>query len=307
MVNVSLKPETLRSAKASCFVQMSLQTLKALKENNLPKGEALVLAQVAGIQAAKQTPHLIPLCHGLNAKEITVDLSYADRGVRIVSRVEVVAATGPEMEALVAASVAALALYDMCKAIDKSMVIGDLKLIEKSGGKSGSCLVDLTGNQAVVLTLSDRAFQGIYSDLSGPEARAALSETGIKIVQQEVVPDDLETIVDRLVYFCEVIKPDLILTLGGTGMSPRDVAPEAALRVIERKAPGITEMLRQQSFAKHPTSSFLSRAVAGIRGKTLIVNLPGKPSAVVENLNLLIPAFAHIFRMIAGEGHEKPC
>ena len=304
MVNVSAKPETLRSAKASCLLRASPATLEALKNNRLPKGDALTVAQVAGIQAAKQTAHLIPLCHSLSAGEITVELSLVSDGVQIVSRIEAIASTGPEMEALVACTVAALALYDMCKSADKTMVIEQVRLDEKSGGKSDHHFDGLKEKRAVIITLSDRASRGIYPDESGPIARASLEGVGFKIAQEEIVPDDLETIVSRLRFFCENIKPDLILTLGGTGLSPRDVAPEATDRVIERRIPGIVEMLRTQSFAKHPNSSFLSRAVAGLKGKTLIVNLPGKPSAVSENLNLLIPAFDHIFRMIAGEGHE---
>lgn len=305
MVSVTAKPETLRSAKASCLLRASAAVLEALKSKRLPKGDALTVAQVAGIQAAKQTPHLIPLCHSLNAGEISVDISCLDDGIKIVSKVETVASTGPEMEALVACTVAALALYDMCKSMDPSMVIDEVKLEEKTGGKSGHHPEGLLGKRAVVLTLSDRASRGVYPDLSGPAAREALERVGFVLTHSEVIADDLNLIAERLLFFCESLEPDLILTLGGTGLSRRDVAPEATERVIDRKIPGIAEMLRTQSFARHPISSFLSRAVAGLKGKTLIVNLPGKPAAVSENLKLLIPAFDHIFRMISGEGHEN--
>jgi len=305
MVGVTAKPETLRSAKASCFLRASATTLEALKSKRLPKGDALTVAQVAGIQAAKLTPHLIPLCHSLSAGDISVDISVLEAGVKIVSRVEAIAATGPEMEALVACTVAALTLYDMCKSMDPSMVIDEVRLEAKTGGKSGHHLDGLSGKRAVILTLSDRASRGIYQDLSGPVAREALKKIGFELAHCEIIPDELDLIAERLLNFCENLAPDLILTLGGTGLSHRDVAPEATERVIDRKIPGIAEMLRAQSFAKHPTSSFLSRAVAGLKSKTLIVNLPGKPAAVSENLNLLIPAFDHIFRMISGEGHES--
>ncbi len=304
MVNVSAKPETLRSAKASCILRMAPATLEALKQNHLPKGDALTVAQVAGIQAAKLTPSLIPLCHSVSAGEILVDLSFVDQGVQIVSRIETIASTGPEMEAMVACTVAALALYDMCKSVDKRMVIEEVKLLEKSGGKSGIKTDSLKGKRAVLLTLSDRASRGIYKDLSGPAAREILEKIGFEIAETEIIPDDLDTIAGRLRNFCGTLKPDLIITLGGTGLSPRDVAPEATKQVIEREIPGIAEMFRAKAFASHPKSSFLSRAVAGFKGKTLIINLPGKPSAVSENLSLLIPAFDHIFRMIEGEGHE---
>ncbi len=302
MVNVSLKPQTWRMAQASCQLKMAAKTLQALKEKTLPKGDALTLAQVAGIQAAKQTPHLIPLCHSINAQEISVNLTFFENGVKIVSQVETIASTGPEMEALVAVTVSALALYDMCKSIDSSMVIEAVKLEKKLGGKSDSQAAPLH-RKAVLLTLSDRASQGIYTDESGPVAREILEKVGFEIVHQIIIPDELEIIVSQLKQFYENLKPDLILTLGGTGLSPRDVAPEATARVIEREVPGITEMLRKESYARHPKSSFLSRAIAGLKGKTLILNLPGKPSAVSECLNLLTPSFEHLFRMLEGEGH----
>ncbi len=303
MVNVALKPQTLRGAIASCHLKMAPKTLQALKEKALPKGDALTLAQVAGIQGAKQTPYLIPLCHTIPVQEISVNFSFTKTGIKIVSRVDSIASTGPEMEALTACTVAALALYDMCKSIDKNLVIEEVKLEEKFGGKSSQKKLN-SKRRAVVLTLSDRAFQGIYKDESGPIAKGILEKVGFHIVKQKILPDDLETITDQIDRCCEILKPDLLLTLGGTGISPRDVAPEATQRVIERTVPGIAEMLRNQSYAHHPASSFLSRSGAGLKGKTLILNLPGKPSAIAECLNLLTPSFEHIFQMIRGEGHE---
>jgi cyclic pyranopterin monophosphate synthase len=135
MVDVSSKTRTAREAEASAFVAMSPVVLKALPKN--PKGDPLEVARIAGIMAAKKTADLIPLCHPLPLSHIAVSLSVCENGVSIASKVKTMAETGVEMEALVAASVAALTVYDMCKALDKGIEIRSVMLERKSGGKSG--------------------------------------------------------------------------------------------------------------------------------------------------------------------------
>ena len=305
MVDTTPKLPTRRSATASCFLKMAPATVEALRRKALPKGDALALAQVAGIQGAKWTPHLIPLCHALEARHIDVDLKVEDAGVRIRTCVETVASTGPEMEALVAASTAGLALYDMCKAVDQGLVLESIRVEAKSGGKSDLRPEDLAGRRAVLLTLSDRASQGVYEDQSGPIASEALRNAGFVIEAQEIVPDEQALVAERLKTLCDTLHPDLLLTLGSTGLSPRDIAPEATEQVLERLVPGFPETFRAQYFPQHPTSSFLSRGMAGLRGRTFLVNLPGRPSAVAEGLSLLIPALKHLFQMVDAEDHEK--
>lgn len=303
MVDITAKVPTHRKATASAFLRMSPNTLQALRDKALPKGDVLTLAQVAGIQGAKWTAHLIPLCHSLEARRIDVAFSLEKDGVRIHAFVETIAPTGPEMEAMVGASTAGLALYDMCKAIDKEMVLEDVHVESKSGGKSLFSTGALHGRRAVLLTLSDRAFNGIYEDKSGPLAAEMLAQSGFLIEHQEIIPDEVSLLRERLVSLCDALTPDIIITLGSTGLSPRDIAPETTLNVIDREVPGLTEAFRMQLFPLHPAASVLSRGVAGLRGKTLIVNLPGHPSAVGEGLTLLIPALSHIFEMIQGHGH----
>jgi cyclic pyranopterin phosphate synthase len=135
MVDVSAKPTTTRTASASAFVAMSAEVLKALPQN--PKGNPLEVARLAGIMAAKRTSDLIPMCHPLPLSHVDVDTRVCENGVAITSEVTTTAATGVEMEALVAASVAALTVYDMCKALDKGIEIRRVVLEKKSGGKSG--------------------------------------------------------------------------------------------------------------------------------------------------------------------------
>lgn len=137
MVDVSAKSATLREATAAAFVAMTSETVRIVREGGLSKGDALGVAKVAGIMAAKKTSDLIPLCHPLSLTGIKVDLTLEDGGVRILSEVKTADRTGVEMEALVAASVAALTVYDMCKAVDKGIRIDFVELVNKIGGKSG--------------------------------------------------------------------------------------------------------------------------------------------------------------------------
>src|SRR5438477_655086 len=137
MVDVSAKAETVRVARAEAFVEMSASTVKLLRENGLPKGNAIEVARIAGVQAGKKTSELIPLCHPLALTHLDVSIEITKTGARIETVARTKGETGVEMEALTAASVAALTLYDMCKAVEKGIAIGPVRLLEKSGGKSG--------------------------------------------------------------------------------------------------------------------------------------------------------------------------
>jgi len=157
------------------------------------------------------------------------------------------------------------------------------------------------------LTISDRASAGIYADRSGPEIESVLREYlgGDVKFESLIVPDEVPQISAALKKFADELKCDLVVTTGGTGISPRDVTPEATRAVLEKELPGFTEVMRMQSFAKVKTA-ILSRAVAGTRGLTLIINLPGKPSAVRECLEILAPAIREGLAHLRGEDpHAK--
>ena len=160
-----------------------------------------------------------------------------------------------------------------------------------------------------VLTVSDRGAAGEYADRSGPlAAERVVAATGWAIERQAVIPDDFDTIVQTLRDWCDA-GLELILTSGGTGFAPRDVTPEATRAVIERDAPGIAEALRAESL-KVTRHAMLSRAVAGLRGSTLIVNLPGNPKAVAENLDVLLPVLPHALDLLtarpeSGQTHRS--
>lgn len=155
-----------------------------------------------------------------------------------------------------------------------------------------------------ILTVSDRAASSNYEDKSGPLISDIISRrSNWEIFQQAVVPDEIEDIVTILKNWCEE-DLDLILTTGGTGFAPRDVTPEATMKVIEKQTPGIAEALRQESLKITP-HAMLSRAVAGIRHSTLIINLPGSPKAVKENLDVLIPVLPHALELLKDEGGDE--
>jgi molybdenum cofactor synthesis domain-containing protein len=155
-----------------------------------------------------------------------------------------------------------------------------------------------TALRVAVLTVSDRASAGVYEDHSGPALKEALSQhLACEIVSTDVIPDDKEQIAARLRAWCDGTDVDLILTTGGTGVAPRDITPEATLNVVDRQVPGLAEAMRAASRTITPYG-MLSRGVVGIRGKTLIINLPGSPKGAVENLRVCLPILPHAVALL---------
>lgn len=160
---------------------------------------------------------------------------------------------------------------------------------------------DAWSRTVAVLTISDRGARGEREDASGLALRKRLEEEGFQVVYQEVIPDEVEKISQALRECARTVS--LIVTTGGTGVSPRDVTPEATLAVVDRLVPGMAEAMRAESIRKTP-HAMISRAVVGIRGSTLVVNLPGSPKGAVENLNALLPALPHALAKIQGDPSE---
>lgn len=155
---------------------------------------------------------------------------------------------------------------------------------------------------AAVLTVSDRCSRGEAQDQSGPAVAAALREAGFEVVEIGLVPDEVEAIQKELVRFTDEQKVDLVFTTGGTGLSPRDVTPEATAAVLERETPFFPQAMLAYSLQITP-NAMLSRMKAGIRGRSLILNLPGSPKAATENLAAVIDTLPHALKMLHGEGH----
>jgi len=159
------------------------------------------------------------------------------------------------------------------------------------------------GFRAVVMTVSDRGARGERKDDSGPEVAGILQAIGIEIVYRQIIPDEKELIRRALIEWSEEGKADLIVTTGGTGVSPRDVTPDATREAVEREIPGMAEAMRDQSLTV-TSYAMISRAMVGIRGQTLIVNLPGSPKGARENLNVILPALVHAIEKIKGDTKE---
>jgi molybdopterin adenylyltransferase len=157
--------------------------------------------------------------------------------------------------------------------------------------------------KTAILTMSDKGSRGERIDGTGPAITAELEGKGFIISYYKMIPDEKSEIESELIYLCDELKVDLILTNGGTGFSQRDVTPEATKNVIEKNVPGIGEAMRMKSLAITP-KAMLSRSTSGIRGKTLIINLPGSPKAAVENLGFILSAIPHGIEILKGEASE---
>jgi molybdopterin adenylyltransferase len=157
--------------------------------------------------------------------------------------------------------------------------------------------------RVVVLTISDRGSKGEREDSSGPLIREMVQDLPAEVIHYEIIPDEKEIIIDALKKSADQMKADLILTTGGTGLSPRDVTPDATLKVIEKEVPGFSEAMRTESLKKTP-HAMISRAICGVRGSSLIVNLPGSPKSVKENLSVILPALPHALSKLKGDPSE---
>jgi len=301
MVDVSAKPGTFRMAVASGHIRMQPQTIELLSSNALPKGNVLTTAKLAGILAAKNTAHLIPLCHQLNLSwaDIVFDVQH-DR-IGIVATVKTQESTGVEMEALTAVSVAALTMYDMCKAVDKSMEIGAITLDKKIGGKSHAA--EHYRPKTSILVLSDSVATGKAVDRSGEVLRAGFANAGCPIGEVKVIADNQEEIVSVINDWASD-GVELIVTTGGTGLGPRDVTVDALLPLFSRRLPGVEQALFNWGQGKIKTA-MLSRLAAGVVKSSIVICLPGSTGAVSDALEVLIPALFHAFAMMKGEGHSS--
>ncbi len=308
MVDVGDKAVTSRRAVAAAVVRFRPEVLRTLLDASGPKGDALVTARLAGIGAAKRTAELIPLCHPLPLDRVDVDLTPDPAAGTIEVRAEarVTARTGVEMEAMVAASVAALTLYDMAKALQRDIIIGEVRLLEKSGGRSGTWPTpdppEHARHEAVVVTCSNRSAAGEREDTSGPALVAALRDAGFDTDPQALVVADDEAQIAALLERLADVGAHLIVTTGGTGLAPTDVTPAATRRVIDREAPGLAELMRSAGTAHTPMAA-LSSGVVGSRGSTLIANMPGSPRGAIESLEALLPVLRHALDQLAGGDH----
>jgi cyclic pyranopterin monophosphate synthase len=300
MFDVSNKPKSLRTAIAQAIVKMNPETIALVHEGRSPKGNIFEAVKFSATMAAKRTWELIPYCHPIPIDSIKVDVSLKEYRMEVIVEVKNVAKTGVEMEALTAASIGALTIYDMLKPVDETLSIESVKLIKKSGGLRTFYESYDTSLRAGVLVTSDSRNE--KEDRSGKIVDDRLISNGFTIIEYKVIPNNSDLIESELKRFCDELKLDLIMTSGGTGVGPRDVTPDATKKVIEKELTGISESIRNFGQQRTPFS-MLSRGVAGIRGTSVIINLPGSVRAVSESLDSLFPGIMHIFKMLKGHKH----
>src|SRR5208283_4598614 len=302
MRDISRKITTLRTAVAQSTLRVSPSTIALIRENKIPKGNPLEVAKVAAIQGAKNTSQIIPYCHPLPVDFVGVEFTIGKSDIVVTVEVKAIYKTGVEMEALTGASIAALTLYDMMKMLDDEMEILGVKLLSKKGGKSDFAKLGGMKLRAAVLVMSDSISAGKKEDTSGKIIVERLKELNIGIADYAVIPDDSKTIEEKLLHYTDSLALDLVATTGGTGLGPRDTTPEVIKKIIEREIPGVAEAARVFGQARTPLA-MLSRSIAGVRGKTVIVSLPGSKNGATESLDALFPALLHVFKMLRGEGH----
>ncbi len=301
MKNIVNKIETLRTATAQSIIRMKPETMACLKRGELPKKDPLVIARMAGVMAAKKTEELIPYCHPIPLDNVEVEFVLGEDQITVQATVMAIWKTGVEMEALTAASVASLTLYDMLKAIDTEMEIVETKLLSKKGGKSEFVQFVPNNFRAAVLVISDGTYQGKRADKSGKIIQEKLQSYSIHHIDYSILPDEVELIRHDLLKYCEN-GVDLILTTGGTGLGPRDVTVEATQTLIERETPAVMQAIRHFGQRRTPYA-MLSRGLAGIHRKSLIINLPGSSRGVSESMDAIFPAILHLYPILEGGGH----
>ena len=303
MVDITHKSSTLRIAIAQAIVKVSKsETIEAIKNDTVPKGNVFAMSKAAGLLGVKKTPELLPDCHPMPIEFSGIEYEINGLEITVLFTVKTIYKTGVEVEAMHGASVVALNMYDMLKPIDKGIEIHQLKLLEKKGGKSDFKDRFRKDLNATVIVCSDTISAGQKEDKAGKAIIKKLEECGVSITEYVVIPDENEIIQEKVIQY-QKQDIDLIIYTGGTGLSIRDVTPEALLPLLERRIPGVEEAIRTYGQDRTPYS-MLSRSVAGTIGNTLVLALPGSTNGAKESMDAIFPAVLHIFRILKGARHD---
>jgi len=239
------------------------------------------------------------MCHQLNLSFVDLDFDIQKDYILIKSVVKTKEATGVEMEALSAVSIASLAIYDMCKAVDKTMNIGEIRLVEKVGGKSDHAVEYRP--KVGIITMSDGVFSGNREDKSGEILKNGFKQAGCRVDHTLVLPDGADELEKSIRTWIDS-GVELIITTGGTGLGLRDLTIPIVEKLFDSRLPGIEQALHAYGRGKIATA-VLSRLAAGVVSSAVVICLPGSPGAATDGLNVLIPTIFHSFHMMKGEQH----
>ena len=303
MVNITHKSSTLRKAIAIGELKVSKQdTIDAIVNKKVPKGDVFEFSRAAGLLACKKTYEVIPDCHPLPIEYTSI--THEVVGLSIIIKVEVhtIYKTGVEVEAMHGVSITALTMYDMLKPIDNGIEISSIRLESKKGGKSDIKYAYPDSLKVAVITCSDSISEGNNIDISGDVIESKLKLQKLDVIHREVIADEFDKIQSKTK---ELIDKgyQLILFTGGTGLSPRDVTPDAIRPLLDREVPGIMEVARDYGQQRTPYA-MLSRGVAGFIGDSLIITMPGSPRGAEESMDALFPYILHVFRVKEGVRHN---
>jgi len=302
MVDITHKSFTLRKAIATATVlTSSQQTIDAIEQRKVPKGDIFEFSRAAALFAIKKTSDVIPDCHPLPVEYAAITYKVEGLSVVISVQVHTIYKTGVEVEAMHGASVAALVMYDMLKPIDKNVEIQNIRLQEKHGGKSDNKKYLDKGLKCAVVVCSDTVSRGEKEDTSGKAIISSLEKNGLNDVEYTIIPDDFLTIQATLKNYIEQ-NIDLVLFTGGTGLSSQDLTPDAVEPLIDIAIPGIMETARAYGQQRVKTA-MLSRGVAGFAGNTLVITLPGSKKGVEETMDALFPQVLHVFEVRDNKPH----
>ena len=306
MVDVSAKADTTRIAVAAGQLVTTPAVIELVRADDLPKADVLATARIAGISGAKKTSELIPLCHQLALSSVKLEFGFTGDAITIEATAKTKGPTGVEMEALTAVAVAGLTLHDMVKAVDPAATLDGVRLLTKDGGKRGHWTREqqstgtptVTPRSAAVLVASTGAAKGTREDTTGPVIAAWLEDRGFTTRGPLIYAD-----ADIAAGLADALSgnPALIISTGGTGVSPTDATPEATRAVLDRELTGVADAIRNRGTEVTPHAS-LSRGLAGVANGTVVVNLPGSPGGVKDGLSVLDPIVDHLLAQVAGGG-----
>ncbi|NBT87451.1 MAG: bifunctional molybdenum cofactor biosynthesis protein MoaC/MoaB [Flavobacteriaceae bacterium] len=303
MVDITHKKSTLRVATAQATVKVSkAETIMAIENDTVPKGNVFAMSKAAGLLGVKKTPELLPDCHPIPIEFTEINYSIDGLNIIIDVTVKTIYKTGVEVEAMHGASIVALNMYDMLKPIDKGVEIHHIKLIQKRGGKSDYNKDLKQSISAVVIVCSDTIAAGKKQDAAGKTIINKLEALAVNILDYQVIPDEAALIQEKTkMYVSRGV--DLIIFTGGTGLSPRDITPEALKPLLHRSIPGIEETIR--SYGQQRTLyAMLSRSVAGMIEDTLVLALPGSTKGAAESIEAIFPEVLHLFKVAQGSRHD---